>query len=119
VETARLRVSQGKSNLEDSIALLPTPTARDGSGRGFPGPDYVTRTGRPLDEVIHMLPTPTAADATGTRMARSGTRSDELLLNGIARAVSTGASTPLPSDGGTGSSGELHLFPASPDPEVA
>lgn len=55
--TAAKRMAAGKRNLDDAIALLPTPTptARDGSGRGYPGPAYESTTGRPLDETILSL----------------------------------------------------------------
>ena len=56
-ETARLRVSQGKSNLEDSIALLPTPTASDRFGPGTHGDG-----GADLRTAVTLLPTPTARD---------------------------------------------------------
>ena len=50
------------------VALLPSPVARDYKGAGA------------------LLPTPSVADVEGGRKHRSGARSDELLLNGIAAA---------------------------------
>lgn len=38
----------------------------------------------------HLLPTPSVADTQGGRKARSGNRSDELLLNGLAAAEAFG-----------------------------
>jgi hypothetical protein len=50
---------------------------------------------RNLDDAIaKLLPTTTVADADGTRAARGGARSDELLLTGIAREVWDGTAVP-------------------------
>lgn len=75
-ETAADRFESGRRNLEDAIALLPTPTARDGDGRGEGSPDYWLRqTGRqagqgaPLGAVVNLLPTPVSTDAKGARNA--------------------------------------------------
>jgi DNA (cytosine-5)-methyltransferase 1 len=66
----------------DSIdKLLPTPTVGDRGGehaRGGAG------FGMPLGEAVRLLPTPQVADVEGGHKRRSGARSDELLLNGIA-----------------------------------
>lgn len=62
---ARRMFEEGRRNLEDAIALLPTPTARDasrGSGKQEPA-------GRPLSEVIALLPTPTAGQMRRTPRA--------------------------------------------------
>ena len=68
--------------LADEIEhLLPTPTAHDAKGTG---PSQASRNSPGLGAVTHLLPTPSVADVEGGRKARSGTRSDELLLNGIA-----------------------------------
>lgn len=58
--TSAKRMACGRRNLDDAVALLPTPTARDGSGRGYPGPNYESQTGRPLDETLlsHFCPPP-------------------------------------------------------------
>jgi hypothetical protein len=86
-----------------AMHLLPTPTANDWKGAGpldrRPAGDDDLST-----RVERLLPTPTVADADGTRAARGGARSNELLLTGIAREVSTGASTNQPSDSGKPSS---------------
>jgi DNA (cytosine-5)-methyltransferase 1 len=50
-----------RANLDDAVALLPTPAARDWKGRG-----WTEQEGRPLSEtVIRLLPSPTAADGLG------------------------------------------------------
>jgi len=61
------------------LTLLPTPTSSDTNGasaHGTGGPDLRT--------AVSLLPTPSVADVTGGRKSRSGDRSGELLLNGIA-----------------------------------
>lgn len=61
------------------LTLLPTPTSSDTNGAGAHG------TGGPdLRTAVSLLPTPSVADVTGGRKSRSGDRSGELLLNGIA-----------------------------------
>lgn len=45
---------------------------------------------------VELLPTPTTADGGGGHLTRSGARSSELLLPGVARAYSTGALLPTP-----------------------
>ena len=86
--------------------LLPTPSAsqfNDGedveswqarrervkdtaaNGNGF---------GMPLSIAVRLLPTPAVADVTGGRERRGGTRSNELLLNGIARYKQFGEYAP-------------------------
>jgi DNA (cytosine-5)-methyltransferase 1 len=73
--TARERMESGRRNLEDAIALLPTPTARDatrGAGRPF-------AEGRPLSEVIALLPTPTTSDAVKGGPNQRGSSGDLML----------------------------------------
>jgi hypothetical protein len=93
--------------------LLPTPTSRDGKGANQRG-DATCLSGA-------LLPTPSVADGTGGHAARSGPRSGELLLPGVARTLlptpsaadgngggrrgSAGHQTPLP--------GAVMLLPAS------
>lgn len=61
------------------LTLLPTPTSSDTNGAGAHG------TGGPDPRTaVSLLPTPSVADVTGGRKSRSGDRSGELLLNGIA-----------------------------------
>jgi DNA (cytosine-5)-methyltransferase 1 len=70
-ELAADRMDAGRRNLDDAVALLPTPTARDAiRGRGRQHPE-----GRPLSEVIALLPTPLAGDSKGTRNATTDRRS--------------------------------------------
>ena len=62
--------------------LLPTPRATDGT-KG--GPNQRGSSGDlMLPSAVTLLPTPSVADVEGGRKARSGARSDELLLNGLA-----------------------------------
>ena len=71
------------------MSLLPTPRTSDTNGSGVHG------TGGPdLRTVVDLLPTPAVADVQGGRKHRSGARSDELLLNGIAHHNSWGDYAP-------------------------
>ena len=71
------------------LTLLPTPTSSDTNGAGAHG------TGGPdLRTAVSLLPTPSVADVTGGRKSRSGDRSGELLLNGIAAANQWGDYAP-------------------------
>lgn len=76
---AGLHGSGGAGSADGSgepVALLPTPTTRDTKGHNQRG-DATCLTGA-------LLPTPSVADTQGGRKTRSGARSGELLLNGIA-----------------------------------
>ncbi|MGW1059334.1 DNA cytosine methyltransferase [Micromonospora rubida] len=68
--TAADRYAQGKRFLDDAVALLPTPAARDWkSGES----NIMDRNARPLNEVIvNLLPTPTVADSRSSRNATAG-----------------------------------------------
>lgn len=56
---ARRMGEQGRRNLDDAVALLPTPAARDADR----GAGWGDQPGRPLSETIHrLLPTPRASD---------------------------------------------------------
>jgi DNA (cytosine-5)-methyltransferase 1 len=99
--------ADGDQRAAEELTLLPTPTVTNGHGNGYNGrgelllpgvamsllPTPVTHpeTGnghaRNLCKEIALLPTPQVADATGGHANRSGARSDELLLPGIAREV--------------------------------
>ncbi|MFC8732151.1 hypothetical protein ACFT5B_06815, partial [Luteimicrobium sp. NPDC057192] len=79
----------------ERAGLLPTPRATRGVGDGDdvrPRREAVRRqpaagAGAAADanpSAVTLLPTPSVADVEGGRKARSGARSDELLLNGIA-----------------------------------
>lgn len=87
------RASREGSGGDDLVTtmhkLLPTPTTQPSTGNGH---------ARNLGREVKMLPTPTMAASLGGNLSRSGSRSDELLLPGIAKAVSNGASTSQPSD---------------------
>jgi DNA (cytosine-5)-methyltransferase 1 len=82
---AERRYSSGRRNLEDGIALLPTPAARDyKSGRS----NVMDRNARPLNEVAVMLllPTPRATDGrSGSPNQRD--RKGHLGLPGVAYRI--------------------------------
>lgn len=48
------------------------------------------------DDDVDLLPTPSVADGAGGHLTRSGDRSGELLLPGVARAHATGQLLPTP-----------------------
>lgn len=58
----------------------------------------VHQLGRSADELaaLDLLPTPSVADGMGGHLSRSGARSDELLLPGVAKAYAEGALLPTP-----------------------
>ena len=96
---------QGRSDVavggsSDAVTeLLPTPCAsRSGSNQSL-SPGAAVRPS--LDGITELLPTPSAADGGGGHLTRSGDRSNELLLPGVARAYGTGDLLPTPnaSDG--------------------
>lgn len=68
----------GTPTLGAAVALLPTPTTHPETGNGH---------ARNLGKEVQLLPTPQVADATGGHATRSGARSGELLLPGVAREV--------------------------------
>lgn len=71
-------------------SLPPTPTARDGAGRGHPGPNYIARTGRPLDETIHtLLPTPKASDGAKGGPNQRGSSGDLALPSAVMALLPT------------------------------
>lgn len=61
-----------------AVRLLPTPTTEPDTGNGH---------ARNLGKEARLLPTPQVADADGGHASRSGDRSGELLLPGIARSL--------------------------------
>lgn len=82
---------QGAQDLRTTIALLKTPLSNLGENGGSQHPDKRRAGGHGptlADEVEHLLPTPTTM--AGGQATRSGARSHELLLPGIARAVTSG-----------------------------
>lgn len=109
-----------RSRLEDQIALLKTPTTQLAVNGGSQHPEKRKEGGHGptlADEIEHLLPsetstaspptpsgppsaaepsllpTPSVADGMGGHVTRGGNRSTELLLPGIAQAL-TAASTP-------------------------
>lgn len=95
-EHAQRRLDGGRTaNLEDVVALLPTPmSARSGNNRGGAGGRGDDQPVRPsLDSIAHLLPTPTASNAHGNTENGRG----ELLLPGVAMLP-----TPRASDGERG-----------------
>jgi DNA (cytosine-5)-methyltransferase 1 len=112
--TAKMKAAHGNGNghgksLEiEAQRLLPTPRTSDTNGAGAPD----------LRTVATLLPTPSVADGTGGHLTRSGDRSDELLLPGVAKRL---LPTPRATDGEKGgpnqrgSSGDLMLPSAVQD----
>lgn len=101
--------------------LLPTPAVNDmGEGKTLEwwdewAPRQMSSDGRPAPhgkslaiEAMRMLPTPSAADGMGGHLTRSGDRSDEMLLPGLAVALCNGATTAPPSPDGSASSDDPH-----------
>jgi hypothetical protein len=99
-------------NLSREAQLLPTPTATPYGNNQSASPGAAVRPS--LDVLAPtLLPTPSAADGLGGHLSRSGDRSAELLLAGVARSL--GAPMPLPSADGNAPSDDLHLFRLSLD----
>lgn len=100
---------EGSPGLQTKVLdLLPTPTT---SQRGTDA-GAATRDGAGPNlhnAVAALLPTPTVGNITGGNATRSGDRSDELLLPGVARAVTEGTLLPTPSAHDSGSTPEAHL----------
>ncbi|TDH19643.1 DNA cytosine methyltransferase [Mycobacteroides franklinii] len=90
------------------VGLLPTPTASRYPSNRSPSPGASVRPS--LDSITELLPTPSVADGTGGHLTRSGERSDELLLPGIARAYAGGELLPTPA-------ARDHKGPADPNRE--
>src|SRR5690606_30152318 len=99
---------RGGAPAADGLTLLPTPAVND-MGAGKTVEDWDAWTDRmkaahgngnghgkspSLDTqrlaVADLMPTPSVADVEGGRKHRSGARSDELLLNGLAHAQAFG-----------------------------
>lgn len=92
---------QGAMDLRTTVALLKTPTAQLAVNGGAQPPSKRKAGGHGptlADEIEHLLPTPQVADATGGHTNRSGSRSNELLLPGLAEKL--GASSGPRSTGG-------------------
>lgn len=72
------------------------PTARVSAARGLGNSDRgLDGSNCRLEDTAAAWPTPAVADTTGSRKARSGSRSDELLINGQSEAIMADL-TPLP-----------------------
>ncbi len=86
----------------ESVELLPTPAASRSGNNQSPTPGAAVRPS--LDSIADLLPTPSVADGDGGHLTRSGPRSNELLLPGVARAYGNGDLLPTPnaSDGSGG-----------------
>jgi len=112
VKTAHLRHNvQGKRNLDDAIALLPTPRASDGE-KG--GPNQRGSSGDlMLPSLVMLLPTPTARDHKGQsarkpRILTDGSTSPELCRNNMLPNAVIGLDTPPPSTAGRPASAGEH-----------
>ncbi|RLK47642.1 DNA cytosine methyltransferase [Microbacterium telephonicum] len=80
------RPADGDSRGDRDLALFPTPMvgSSNPAAHGQISGDFRKRMDEALAHVA-LLPTPQVADASGGHASRSGDRSDELLLPGIAR----------------------------------
>lgn len=96
---AASRRTLGEPAGRDRTPLMPTPTTQD--GKNTAGPSQLDRNTRPLNTEVTLLPTPSVADSMGGHISRSGDRSDELLLPGIAREMAL-LPTPAVNDMGEG-----------------
>jgi DNA (cytosine-5)-methyltransferase 1 len=75
---------------DERVELMGTPRGADGMiGEDLDVTNVMDRNARPLNEVIvnKLLPTPQVADVTGGHATRSGSRSGEMLLPGVARVI--------------------------------
>lgn len=81
-------------NAADRVELLPAPAASRYPSNRSPSPGASVRPS--LDSITDLLPTPSVADGTGGHLTRSGARSDELLLPGVAKAYAGGVLLPTP-----------------------
>ncbi len=78
-ETAQKRYAQGRRNLDDAIALLPTPTANDygsqNNGHRADGSTYRTAGKPSLSTMARrgLIPTPTAGDASASGSRNTAT----------------------------------------------
>lgn len=77
----------GGGRADAPLTLFPTPTTEPDTGNGH---------ARNLGKEVKLLPTPQVADMMGGHASRSGERSDELLLPGVAVAAHEGRLLPTP-----------------------
>jgi|GEM_PF-749586 len=98
VATAARRIhDEGRRNLEDAIALLPTPRTSDGQGAGRHGDG-----GLDLRTAVALFPTPTARDAergAGRTFAEGRPLSEVVALLPTHPTASSYGSNQSPSDG--------------------
>ena len=88
--TERMRAAHGNGNghgkslaIEAQRMLLPTPVADNSRGLPSSGTDYASLA----NVAVSLLPTPSVADGMGGHLSRSGDRSHELLLPGVAKEM--------------------------------
>jgi hypothetical protein len=107
----------GGPDLRTVVSLLPTPAAGNpNDGEDTDG--WLTRRaavkarlgngngmGMPLAIAVALLPTPQVADVTGGHKTRSGSRSGELLLPGVAEYLSGISTSPRSGGGNTSPDG--------------
>jgi DNA (cytosine-5)-methyltransferase 1 len=74
-DTARDRIDSGRQNLDDAVALLPTPNATHGRPS--------SRTGPLLGGIDQLLPTPRATDATEGGPNQHGSSGDLMLPSAV------------------------------------
>ena len=88
--TDRMKAAVGNGNghgkslaIEAQRMLLPTPVADNSRGLPSSGTDYASLA----NVAVSLLPTPSVADGMGGHLSRSGDRSHELLLPGVAKEM--------------------------------
>lgn len=87
---------QKRSNAQGlDVVAEPGPSDRDSARGTAAGIQQLGRSAREL-AAVDLLPTPSVADGMGGHLSRSGARSDELLLPGVAKAYAEGALLPTP-----------------------
>ncbi len=115
-DTGDFELHLEKGRLPHTIAaLLPTPRATDGTNGG---PNQRGSSGDlMLPSAVQLLPTPSVADGMGGHLTRSGDRSGELLLPGVAKTLRGARTSPPSADGNTSEEPQpqLPLWPA-PEP---
>lgn len=125
-ETAAARVEAGRRNLDDAVALLPTPTASDHTGAGHGTMEGAASLRTEVAQLsAALLPTPTVGDSRNSRNATANRRpgsapaNSGTTLSDFAHAITELLPTPRASDGVKGSpnqhgkSGDLMLSSAA------
>ncbi|WP_269462203.1 hypothetical protein [Mycobacteroides abscessus] len=101
---------QKRSNAQGlDVVAEPGPSDRDSARGTAAGIQQLGRSAREL-AAVDLLPTPSVADGMGGHLSRSGARSNELLLPGVAKAYADGALLPTPkaTDGHSSSPADLN-----------